>query len=160
MDFNGYYDTREFSVLTINMKANFPNRFQYFSLTNYEGQSTTSDIGNLYSEHNLRYPVSRKLPLDYTFQYVLRSGLDNDDILLGFRWRLTHTPWIGTFLKKLKTLFSAFNQADNTISRKYGGTGLGLTISNKLAIKMNSTINVSSEFGKGSVFEFIVDTEV
>ena len=107
MDFNGYYDTREFSVLTINMMANFPNRFQYFSLTNYEGQSTTSDIGNLYSEHNLRYPVSRKLPLDYTLQYVLRSGLDNDDIRLGFRWRLTQTPWVGAFLKKHKVFVSA-----------------------------------------------------
>lgn len=61
----------------------------------------------MYSEHNLRYPVSRKLPLDYTFQYVLRSGLDNDDIRLGFRWRLTHTPWIGTFLKKHKVFVSA-----------------------------------------------------
>ena len=76
-----------------------------------------------------------------------------------FHFIVTDTG-VGIKKETLKTLFSAFNQADNTISRKYGGTGLGLTISNKLAIKMNSTINVSSEFGKGSIFEFIVDTQV
>lgn len=49
-------------------------------------------------------------------------------------------------------LFKAFSQADSSITRKYGGTGLGLIISNSLAEKMDSRIDYTSEYGKGSVF--------
>lgn len=49
-------------------------------------------------------------------------------------------------------LFKAFSQADSSITRKYGGTGLGLIISNSLAEKMGSKIDFTSEYGKGSVF--------
>jgi len=49
-------------------------------------------------------------------------------------------------------LFKAFSQADSSVTRKYGGTGLGLVISNSLAEKMGSKIDFTSEYGKGSVF--------
>ncbi len=61
---------------------------------------------------------------------------------------------IGIQEKHKMQLFKAFNQADTSITRKFGGTGLGLTISNLLAKKMNSTIELESEFGKGSTFSF------
>ncbi|MDR0821247.1 MAG: response regulator [Oscillospiraceae bacterium] len=61
---------------------------------------------------------------------------------------------IGIEKPKLENIFRAFEQADNSISRKYGGTGLGLAISNKIAELMRGGLSVKSELGKGSTFVF------
>ncbi len=59
---------------------------------------------------------------------------------------------IGLTAKQIGRLFSAFSQADSTISRKYGGTGLGLVISKNIITMMRGNIWAASEFGKGSTF--------
>lgn len=63
---------------------------------------------------------------------------------------------IGMTEDQRKKLFQAFTQADSSTSRKYGGTGLGLTISKRLLDMMQSEILVQSEFGKGSEFSFTI----
>ena len=61
---------------------------------------------------------------------------------------------IGIPKDKQSHLFSAFSQADSSTTRKYGGTGLGLTICTKLCELMGGRISLESEEGKGSVFAF------
>ncbi|MCJ8318849.1 MAG: response regulator [Colwellia sp.] len=63
---------------------------------------------------------------------------------------------IGMTPEQQTKLFQSFSQADNSITRKYGGTGLGLTISKKLTELMEGNIWVESEAGVGSVFHFTV----
>jgi PAS domain S-box-containing protein len=61
---------------------------------------------------------------------------------------------IGISQEKLDTIFESFAQADTSTTRKYGGTGLGLTISKRLAELMGGRIWVESQPGKGSQFHF------
>ena len=61
---------------------------------------------------------------------------------------------IGMTNEQLNVLFTAFTQADGSITRKYGGTGLGLVISKSLVELMGGELQVESEFGKGSRFYF------
>nr|WP_286945742.1 ATP-binding protein [Pseudomonas sp. UBA6718] len=59
---------------------------------------------------------------------------------------------IGIAPERLEHMFDAFQQADTSISRRYGGTGLGLSIARTLAERMGGTLHASSEEGLGSVF--------
>ncbi len=61
---------------------------------------------------------------------------------------------IGITPEQLDRLFSPFTQADGSISRKYGGTGLGLVISKRLINLMQSDVEVTSTYGEGSTFAF------
>ena len=61
---------------------------------------------------------------------------------------------IGIAEEKIPLLFSAFTQVDASTTRKYGGTGLGLAICKKLCVLMGGDINITSQEGNGSEFNF------
>lgn len=63
---------------------------------------------------------------------------------------------IGIPREQQELIFEAFRQQDGQSTRKYGGTGLGLTISRRLAEMMNGTLSVQSEMGIGSVFTVVL----
>ncbi len=67
---------------------------------------------------------------------------------------------IGMTPEQLGKLFQAFQQADSSTARKYGGTGLGLVITRKFCELMGGTVHVTSELGKGSVFTIELPAEV
>src|SRR5882672_9317064 len=61
---------------------------------------------------------------------------------------------IGILRDRQARIFRAFEQEDTSTTRKYGGTGLGLTIAGRLAALMGGAITVDSQPGKGSTFSF------
>ncbi|CAD7816294.1 Signal transduction histidine-protein kinase BarA [Chryseobacterium aquaeductus] len=82
---------------------------------------------------------------------VEKVHIDDENITLRFSVRDTG---IGIAKEKQQYIFDAFTQENSSINKRYGGTGLGLTISNNILKYMGSNLSLISEPEKGSVFHF------
>ncbi len=85
------------------------------------------------------------------------SGTSDPSSLITLR--ITNTG-IGMTPEQLGKLFQAFEQADVSTTKKYGGTGLGLVISRKFCQLMGGDITVTSDAGKGSTFTVTLPAQV
>jgi signal transduction histidine kinase/DNA-binding NarL/FixJ family response regulator len=88
---------------------------------------------------------------EYGYVELRVERLKEDETNVWIRIKVIDTG-IGISAKKLKEVFKEYKQASAGIARKHGGTGLGLTISKRLAELMNGKIRVESKEGKGSTF--------
>ncbi len=84
---------------------------------------------------------------------TVKADIENEKKLIRIAVRDTG---IGIPAMKQQAIFDAFEQADGSISRKYGGTGLGLTISRELAALLGGRIELTSDEGKGSQFTLLI----
>lgn len=107
-------------------------------------------------QQSLMNYVSNAVKFTESGSIVVRTLLEKDstsDALLRFE---VEDKGIGISAETAERLFNSFEQADNSMTRKFGGTGLGLAITRKLANLMGGDAGVISEPGVGSTFWFTV----
>jgi len=131
-----------------------------------KGIELTVDLGTNLPRHVVGDPVRLRQILMNLVSNALKFT-DHGYVLIGveclpnsltgthLRFRVEDTG-IGIPKDKQDYIFSKFSQAEESTTRKFGGTGLGLTISKRLVEMMGGKIGVTSELGKGSVFSFDV----
>ena len=149
----------------------------------FDLRELTEDVTDLFGEaaHAKHLELTCSVPADLPTALIgdpgrLRQIFTN---LLGNAVKFTNQGEIGVFVRlidaspeqaeyrfevrdtgigippdKLHDIFEAFAQVDGSTTRRYAGTGLGLTIARQLAEKMGGTLGASSEFGRGAAFSF------
>ncbi|MBO4375515.1 MAG: response regulator [Lachnospiraceae bacterium] len=98
----------------------------------------------------------------FTAKGSIRINVDSspiDEEHIGLKIRVADTG-IGIMKKDYEKIFDSFSQVDSKRNRKAEGTGLGLTISQRLARLMGGDIKVESEYGVGSVFTITIPQEI
>ncbi|MFZ1873188.1 MAG: ATP-binding protein, partial [Chania sp.] len=94
--------------------------------------------------------LSNALKFTEQGQVVLRIRVDTPASFIRFE---VEDSGIGMSTLQQQQIFRAFSQADETIKRRYGGTGLGLALCQRFTEAMGGELSVTSELGKGSVFQ-------
>lgn len=100
--------------------------------------------------------ISNALKFTSEGEIIVNVGVDRESGGRGHLLFTVRDTGVGIPREKLEAIFESFTQADSSTTRKYGGTGLGLTISRSLAELMQGRIWVNSEPGQGSMFSFSV----
>lgn len=99
--------------------------------------------------------------MKFTFSGHIKLNItqaDADEKISKIKFSVVDTG-IGIKVQNQRKIFQSFIQADNTTTRKYGGTGLGLAISSQILALKNSELKLSSSYGAGSEFFFIIAFE-
>ncbi|WP_339848417.1 ATP-binding protein [Paenibacillus sp. FSL W7-1088] len=95
----------------------------------------------------IKFTVKGKVTLTVSTKQIKKSGILSQWIVFSVQ-----DTGIGIAKDKHQSIFEAFQQADGSITRKFGGTGLGLSISRDLARLLDGSIELESAEGKGSTF--------
>ncbi|MCB1191877.1 MAG: response regulator [Leptospiraceae bacterium] len=132
--------------LLLNIPTNIP-RFIWTDSTRLK-QIIVNLLGNAVKftekgeiEIKVTFTITNEPSKEYQFQFSIRD------------------TGIGISKEFQKKIFEAFTQEDASTTRQYGGTGLGLTISNQILFLMNSQLELQSELSKGSTFYFTLITK-
>jgi signal transduction histidine kinase/CheY-like chemotaxis protein/HPt (histidine-containing phosphotransfer) domain-containing protein len=147
--FQDSIDIVKFSVaekdieLLLDIDPNIP-RFGFVDAVRMK-QILSNLLGNA-----VKFTLKGEVELKISYQAV---DSDNGKLLVSVR-----DTGIGINKEQQSKLFKSFSQADSSTTRKFGGTGLGLVISQLIAEKMGSTIHIQSTVGVGTVFFFEVTT--
>ncbi|QDM19602.1 PAS domain S-box protein [Tardiphaga sp. vice278] len=103
--------------------------------------------------------LGNAIKFTHSGEVLLRVGVDPDSSVPTALQFIVSDTGIGISSEKLSQVFERFTQADSSTTRRFGGSGLGLTISKRLVELMGGRIWVESEVGVGSVFGFAVPFE-
>ena len=100
--------------------------------------------------------------LKFTHQGEVRVSASLERVESELHWLSFNVrdSGIGIPAERIDSLFHPFTQVDASSTRRFGGTGLGLTISRRMANIMNGDIAVESTLGEGSTFTFTVEADV
>jgi CheY-like chemotaxis protein/two-component sensor histidine kinase len=121
---------------------------------NSDGQRLLQVLTNLISNAVKFTPENGRI--DFT---VRQAGEMDDQGVVTLEFSVRDTG-IGMSDEQQEKLFQAFQQADSSISARYGGTGLGLTISKRIVSLLGGDIHVSSALGEGSTFTVTIPAQV
>ncbi|MBU2112292.1 MAG: response regulator [Gammaproteobacteria bacterium] len=99
--------------------------------------------------------ISNAVKFTHNGHIDLAAHLEGENLLIRVA-----DEGVGIAAEKVPTLFQAFTQADSSISRDYGGTGLGLYISKELSDAMGMQLSVNSELNKGSTFTLFIPAKL
>lgn len=92
--------------------------------------------------------IAIKITNEGCTEKIIKTGIEISDTGIGIE------------KDKVATIFERFQQAEDSVTRRYGGTGLGLAIVNDLLLLQDGTITVESEAGKGTTFRIIIPYKI
>ena len=91
---------------------------------------------------------------------TVSAGINTDNSLSGNIWFTVQDTGIGINEQDIEKLFKRFSQVDSGITRRYGGTGLGLVISKEIVEALGGDIKVKSKKGTGTTFTFTIQADL
>jgi two-component system sensor histidine kinase/response regulator len=128
-------------------------------LINLVGNATKfTDKGEVVVEVFCDAVAPESVPLDNPYLKQLEANADKDQSWIRLKFQVRDSG-PGIPADRLDRLFQAFSQVDASVTRRHGGTGLGLVIAKRLVDAMGGKIWVESKFGSGTSFFFTVFTK-